>query len=207
MDAWATDTGNHIVVVEGDADLGHVIALALQHHGVPIVVYGSLAAAWEATRSVPAALVLDAGAATLPGWSALDALWRHRYLGAAPVIVLSWTCDVSGDVAPGHISRVCLAKPFDARALDVVVTALLCGCSSTGVVALGAASASASDTPGAGAPEPSRASAWPVIAAGGGFIAVIGFMIHPVYVLAGIILMVATLLRWALEPADSGASA
>jgi CheY-like chemotaxis protein len=202
MDGHPTHEEREIVVVEADADLGHVVALALEHHGYPVRTYRSLADAWETAQTVPVLVVLDIGPATLDEWNAVAALKRHRLLGAAPVVVLSWDCVVAE--GNGYEARVCLAKPFDARALDEAVAAILTPAGDAGTPLSSESSVPVPSDAVVRAEPSSLPSVWPMLTAGGGFVAVVGFMIHPIYIIGGLIVMIAALLRWALEPADSG---
>jgi DNA-binding response OmpR family regulator len=205
MDSQTVSTEPSIVVVEADADLGHVVALALEHHGRPIQLYRSLADAWEAVQTAPALVVLDAGPAAPGGWNALAAVERHRLLGTAPVVLLAWECAVDDSAPLGHGARVCLAKPFDARALDEAVAALLSP-AQTALVSSGVGAAATEDASVDAEPAQSP-SVWPMVTAAGGFVSVVGFMVHPSYVVGGLAIMLAAILRWALEPAESGARA
>jgi CheY-like chemotaxis protein len=202
MDEHPTQEERQIVVVEADADLGHIVALALEHHGYPVRTYRSLADAWETAQTVPVLVVLDIGPATLDEWNAVAALKRHRLLGAAPVVVLSWDCAIGE--GPDYETRVCLAKPFDSRALDEAVAAILAPTGGAGTPLSRDSSVPVPSDAAARAEPSSLRSVWPVLTAGGGFFAVVGFMIHPIYIIGGLIVMIAALLRWALEPADSG---
>lgn len=208
LDTHPSIVARELVVIEPDIALGHVVALTLAHHGAPVRVFRSLAEAWEATREAPALVVLDIGAASLDDWNALAALERHRLLGAAPIVLLSWACPTRAEPATKISRHVCVAKPFDARALDDAVAAILAPATvgstavpgtvlRSGATQVPAAAASASEP----APAP---SVWPLVTAGAGFAAVVGFMIHPIYVLVGLTVMIGAVLRWALEPTDAG---
>jgi DNA-binding response OmpR family regulator len=207
LDAPSTHYEQPIVVIEADADLGHIVALALRHHGHPVFIYRSLAEAWEATTDTPALAILDAGPASPQEWSPLAALQRHRLLGTAPVVLLAWECELTGARVTGPNVRICLAKPFDARALDEAVTALLVRDGSIVAPAPNGVPVASQASMHEPAEAPSPPSLWPLATAAGGFIAVVGFMIHPVLVIAGLIVMIGSILRWALEPADSSARA
>lgn len=203
MDTPPTIAERQIVVVEPDDDLGHIVALSLAHHGHPVRVFRALADAWEALRDVPAVVILDLGPAALDDWIALAAVERHPLLGAAPMVLLAWECPIADDGAREHGAPLCLSKPFDARALDQAVAAALAPAEGA-VVAIPEARVESADER---APAP---SVWPVVTAGAGFAAMVGFMIHPIYIVVGLILLIVAVLWWTLEPvepAESGARA
>ena len=254
-------SGPLALVIEADAALRHIMTLGLRQRGLRVLATPSLRIAWELLDEAPAIVVLDIGVGTSSEWMWPRLLRRHRLLRAAPLVLLAWECPLA-EVAtsPRHQSetptRVCLAKPFDARALYAAVDGLLAGHDSatqtlspptdpvvpeipvtavpgaerantpaevsyahatpgpllTAEMAEPVVCAAPATPPGAttilgeeaaadhlaGAlPTPESApSVWPLLAAAAATLAVVGFLIRPVYAVVGIFLFILVALWW-----------
>lgn len=206
-----------VLVIEPDAALRHVIALGLRRRGLDVMEARSLGELWERVAAPPAALVLDVGLDTTNEWVLLRTLQGHRTLREAPLVLLAWDCPAEmatttnplsasahgGEDAP---ARICVAKPFDARALYAAVERLVAAPALVGAVAASAAGRQAGVeeqtqerqvVSGADphVPRPAASiSTWPLAAAGAATLAAVGFLIQPGFALVGVVALVAAVL-------------
>jgi CheY-like chemotaxis protein len=211
--------------VEADAALRRIIALGLRRRGLEVIEARTLGEVWERVTAPPAAVVLDIGLGAASEWMVLRALGGHAALRQAPLVLLAWDCPAAlGPAEGGHTgpARICLTKPFDARALYAAVERLVAAPALVGEVAVAsggipAHTALVSATPlgdATGRSEPlplgrqlAAPSAWPLVAAGAATLAVAGFLIRPAFAVIGLVLLVAALLWWStasVDPATTG---
>ncbi|HEY7831945.1 MAG TPA: hypothetical protein VIG30_00150 [Ktedonobacterales bacterium] len=215
------ESGDRLVlVIEADGALRRIMALGLRQRNLRVLESPSLGAIWDQLDEPPALVVLDIGVGATSEWMLPPLLRRHRLLRAAPVVLLAWECplaEVAALAAAQAPTRLCLAKPFDARALYAAVDELL--------AAPGAAALPAAHSPVSASPVPGSASArvaqgaapldhptasgaasalapvpapslWPLLAAGAATLAVAGFFIRPIYALVGLFLLIVVALWW-----------
>ncbi|GAC1448515.1 MAG: hypothetical protein PVSMB4_05770 [Ktedonobacterales bacterium] len=217
------ERGQQILVVEPDAALRRVMALGLRQRGAVVAEAASLGDAWETIATRPAVVVLDVGLGASSEWMLFRMLRSHRVLGDVPVVLLAWECPTSATLGDERVPAMCLAKPFDARALFEAVEQLHAAPArlslpapvlASAMVAVAAPAASAVAAPAvrmravaAGLPaDPTPApSIWPLVTAAGALLAVAGFLIHPIFIALGIVVVFAALLWWSGEAFESAA--
>jgi CheY-like chemotaxis protein len=211
-----------VLLIEADAALRRVIALGLRKRGVRVVEARSLGEAWDLARTPPAAVVLDIGLGPNSEWMMLRTVRAHRVLGRAPLILLAWDCPIDAALgAEDSAPRICLTKPFDARALYASVERVLAAAPAREAALAQAASVTVPSLPevvaaqystelapeGAGAkPHGSAPSAWPLVTAAGAALAVVGLLIHIAVMIVGVVIIFAAVLLWsgdAGEPATT----
>jgi CheY-like chemotaxis protein len=197
-----------VLVIEADGALRRVIEVGLRQRGFEVVAVPSLGEAWESIRVPPAVVVLDVGIGAGSEWGLLRMLRTHRLLGPAPLVLLAWECPSSAAEVVGErgVRRVCLAKPFDARALYAAVEGLLAE-RVAGVPAsqgTGSAEGALVGTLAGGAVGP---SVWPLVTAAGAIVATTGFLVNVALVVAGLAIVFAALLWWGFEARGSASSA
>jgi CheY-like chemotaxis protein len=217
-------SSRRVLLVESDAGLRRVLALGLRQRGFDVAEARALGDAWELSALPPAVVILDVGLGPSSEWTLLRALRAHRTLGEAPLVLLAWDCPADPALTDGRASPlVCLAKPFDARALFDAVEGLALvpvHVPAGPLVAVAAAAGAPEPAPDAGvsgatageghagaeALPVSPPSISPLVTAAGALLAVFGFLIHPAFVVAGIVVILAAVLWW-LREADEPAGA
>ncbi|HEX9055950.1 MAG TPA: hypothetical protein VF818_00320 [Ktedonobacterales bacterium] len=215
-----------ILVIESDAALRRVMALGLRQRGFQVTEAGALGDAWERIATPPAAIVLDVGVGAGSEWMVVRSLRAHRHLARVPLVLLTWDCPIDAELPDRDgVRYVCLAKPFDARALyDAVesvvrppaVTLAHANPPRVAGTARGAGSAPMAardgDADDLAHPASERApmaatSIWPMVTAAGATLLVVGFLIHPALVVTGIIVIIGAVVLWtteSVEPAPNG---
>lgn len=195
----------HVLVVEPDTALRRVMALGLRRRGLNVIEARSLGDVWERLTTPPAALVLDVGPGAASEGTLLRTLGGHRALRHAPLLLLAWDCPAetapTGGPHPASAldmahapARVCLSKPFDARAFYVAVEHLLAEPTSAPISDAVRAGAPATPTVTPERSSLAGASIWPLVAAGAATLAAAGLLIQPVFALVGVALLVAAVL-------------
>jgi CheY-like chemotaxis protein len=209
------ERGRQILVVEPDAALRRVMALGLRQRGAAVAEAASLGDAWETIATRPEVVVLDVGLGASSEWMLFRMLRSHRLLGDVPVVLLAWECPTAATLGDERVPAMCLAKPFDARALFDAVeqlhaspalpVAMVAGVAAPAALATVAHSARVvMEVPAEHTPAP---SVWPLMTAAGALLAMAGFLIHPVFVALGIVVVFAALLWWSGETFESAAQA
>ncbi len=215
-----------ILVIESDAALRRVMALGLRQHGFQVTEAGALGDAWERIATPPAAIVLDVGVGAGSEWMVVRSLRAHRHLACVPLVLLTWDCPIEPELPDRDgVRYVCLAKPFDARALYDAVESVVRPSAVTlahanpphvAGTARGAGSAPMAardgDADDLAHPASERApmaatSIWPMVTAAGATLLVVGFLIHPALVVTGIIVIIGAVVLWtteSVEPAPNG---
>lgn len=215
--------GRQILVVEPDAALRRVITLGLRQRGAVVAEAAALGDVWEAISTRPAVVVLDVGLGASSEWMFYRLLRGHRLLGDVPVVLLAWECPTVATLGDDGASAICLAKPFDARALYDAVERLQSAPAAAMAVPALAAAASSPAVPAAAtsqihslrpqsvAGQPAghtpAPSIWPLVTAGGALLAVAGLLIHPAFVALGIVVIFVALLWWSGETLGSATGA
>jgi CheY-like chemotaxis protein len=211
MTDFHNQTERQVLVIEPDAALRRVMTLGLRQRGLHVVEASSLGDAWELAQGPPSLIVLDVGVGANSEWMLLRTLRAHRMLGAAPAVLLAWECPSDAALLGDGASRyLCLSKPFDARALYAAAETLLAvpvAVQDPVSASVPAAAAPALAAPRDAAPVAVEAapgaapSIWPLVAAGGLTLAVVGFLINAAFVVIGAIILFVAILWWTGETA------
>ncbi len=211
-----------VLLVERDAALRRVIALGLQHQGISVLEAASAQQARALMEQHPALLILDVDSDLAGDRALLPELRAYDGLARTPAVVLTWDCSSElSDQLEGDTAAVCIAKPFDARRLFTEVAVLLeaaaqrrrmehAVAAAVGQPALAASPGQVvevlQDAPRAALVEvreevhTSSPSIWPVVLALGMMLAASGFLIHPVLVVFGVLVILGSMLLWGFEP-------
>lgn len=191
-----------ILLIEPDAALRRLIALGLYHRKMRVMTAASLTAISTRLARSPDIVLLDVDDGVESDWSGLDEARAHPLLSALPILILAWDAPVlaSSNAHPVSLTRIAYAaKPFDARALHETIEDLL---EARGLQA--AASTRAVDDPAAARP---AMSILPLITAVGLFIAIAGFLVQFILVIAGLLIVLVALLWWTLGATNSAQAA
>jgi DNA-binding response OmpR family regulator len=218
MTDFHNQTERQVLVIEPDAALRRVMTLGLRQRGLHVVEASSLGDAWELAQDPPSLIVLDVGVGANSEWMLLRTLRAHRMLGAAPAVLLAWECPSDAALLGDGASRyLCLSKPFDARALYNAVETLLAAQAAPAAagathnratvpavtVATAARVAPQDPVPAAFESTPGAApSIWPLVAAGGLTLAVVGLLINVAFVLVGAAILFVAILWWTADAAQ-----
>ena len=185
-------TASTVLLIEADPSLRRIISLGLQHQGMHVVEATSLKTIPTADLMTLDLLIFDIDAGVKSNWSWLESVQRDNNLAALPTVVLSWEGTRTGESSEAQ--QTCLAKPFDARALQQTVEQLL----TNRARQQAALEESAEQQLLASMPRQTTASIWPVLTAVGLLLAVIGLMLHVALTVAGLLLVLTALLLWTL---------
>ena len=120
---------NHILVVEDDCSISHLISYNLEQAGYHVVTAFD---GDEALRLVDSSclqlVTLDLLLPRQSGWEVLQAIRHHprRQIATLPIIVLSALCSphLRADLRRNGVEH-CLGKPFSVTELCVLVHSLL----------------------------------------------------------------------------------
>ncbi len=188
-----------VILIEADRSLRRLIALGLQHRGMHIIEADSPTQLRILEGQLPTLLVLDIDSGVNSDWSLLDTVHALPELATIPVIVLTWEVPVpagmSGYAEDFSEERVTpLTKPFDARTLHATVEQLLAmhtahTTGQTQVVQEASATGRTAST---------SASIWPLLTAAGLLLAFIGLMGQLPLIIAGLLIVMVSLLWWTL---------
>ena len=119
----------HILVVEDDLSISHLISYNLQQAGYRVVTAFDGAEALQLVDSAcPQLVTLDLLLPRQSGWEVLHAIRSHprKHIATLPVIVLSALCSshLRADLRRNGVDH-CLGKPFSVTELCVLVHSLL----------------------------------------------------------------------------------
>ena len=119
----------HILVVEDDLSISHLISYNLEQAGYRVVTAFDGAEALRSVDSVcPQLVTLDLLLPHRSGWEVLHAIRSHprKHIATLPVIVLSALCSphLRADLRRNGVDH-CLGKPFSVTELCVLVHSLL----------------------------------------------------------------------------------
>jgi DNA-binding response OmpR family regulator len=119
----------HILVVEDDLSISHLISYNLEQAGYRVVTAFDGAEALRSVDSVcPQLVTLDLLLPRQSGWEVLHAIRSHprKHIATLPVIVLSALCSphLRADLRRNGVDH-CLDKPFSVTALCMLVNSLL----------------------------------------------------------------------------------
>ena len=120
---------NHILVVEDDCSISHLISYNLEQAGYRVVTAFDGAEALHLVDSAcPQLVTLDLLLPRQSGWEVLQAIRTHprRQIATLPIIVLSALCSphLRADLRRNGVEH-CLGKPFSVTELCVLVHSLL----------------------------------------------------------------------------------
>jgi two-component system alkaline phosphatase synthesis response regulator PhoP len=120
---------NHILVVEDDCSISHLISYNLEQAGYHVVTaFDGDEALRLVDSSCPQLVTLDLLLPRQSGWEVLQAIRNHsrRQIATLPIIVLSALCSphLRADLRRNGVDH-CLGKPFSVTELCVLVHSLL----------------------------------------------------------------------------------
>jgi len=120
---------NHILVVEDDCSISHLISYNLEQAGYHVVTaFDGDEALRLVDSSCPQLVTLDLLLPRQSGWEVLQAIRHHprRQIATLPIIVLSALCSphLRADLRRNGVDH-CLGKPFSVTELCVLVHSLL----------------------------------------------------------------------------------
>jgi len=179
-----------ILLVEADASLRRVIALGLQSHDLRVIEAASASHLSDLSAQEVALVVVDIDGEVGNSHELLAELETHPRLSTLPIVTLAWDTSLQSDTqANAQDDRLIrLAKPFDARSLQIAIESIL---------ASGKSISPAVNAPYALSPAPSIC---PIITAAGLMLALVGFMLQLAVTAVGLVIVVAALLYWSLGP-------
>jgi len=120
---------NHILVVEDDCSISHLISYNLEQAGYHVVTaFDGDEALRLVDSSCPQLVTLDLLLPRQSGWEVLQTIRHHprRQIATLPIIVLSALCSphLRADLRRNGVDH-CLGKPFSVTELCVLVHSLL----------------------------------------------------------------------------------
>jgi CheY-like chemotaxis protein len=212
-----------ILVIEADPSLRRLITLGLCHSGMHVIAVSSIQELPALDTQTLDLLVVDVDQGVKSDWSLLSVLREQPQLATLPIIALSWESStedrvslptslfsslpfLSSDRRDRVLRRSCalcvpaenvtnLSKPFDARALHTTIAELLeeRAAQKAAQVAVVEARVLASYE------QRVAPSIWPAATAAGMLLVVIGFLLHFLIALVGVVLILTSLLLWTLD--------
>lgn len=122
---------NHILVVEDDLSISHLITYNLAQAGHRVITaFDGAEALHLVDTACPKLVTLDLLLPRQSGWEVLHAIRTHprRQIATLPIIVLSALCSphLQADLRKSGVDH-CLGKPFSVKELCVLVRLLLAG--------------------------------------------------------------------------------
>ena len=191
-------TGHSVLLVEANPSLRRMITLGLQHRGLHSIEASAPASFPISPTIVPELILLDIDGKMADSQTLLAQVEAHPALSALPVVVLTWENSTSpakhGEETFGSAPAcLFLSKPFDARALYAAIDRLLLDVEESRAARRQERYLAASRT--AVAP-----SIWPLVTAIGLLLAMIGLMLQITVTAIGLLVVIAALLCWTLEP-------
>ena len=190
-------TRHSVLLVEANPSLRRMIVLGLQHRGLHVIEAGSLASFPVSPHLLPDLIVLDIDGEAGNDHMLLAQAQAHPALSDLPVVALAWEPPIHEETRdlqamPVVQPLICLAKPFDARALHAAIDALLRGSEEASAVRKQESYLAAQRA------TISAPSIWPLVTALGLLLAVIGLMLQITVTAVGILVVVTALMCWTL---------
>ncbi len=183
-----------ILLVEADASLRRVIALGLQSRDLRVIEAASASQLSDLSTQQAALVVIDIDGEVGNSHELLAEIETHPHLSTLPIVTLAWDTSLSGDTQADtqaitqNDRLIRLAKPFDARSLQIAIESIL--------------ASGASISPAVNAPYTSSSvpSICPMITAAGLMLALVGLMLQLAVTAAGLLIVIVALLCWSLGP-------
>ena len=182
-----------VLLIEADRSLRRLITLGLEYRGMHVIEASSPTSIPALQSQLPDVVVLDIDGEVGSNHALLSTFQSHPYFSTIPLIVLAWDCLVtSGNHQSSSQSSItCLAKPFDARTLQMTIEQIQDtnkGSNSASRQELLLAKHSITPTP----------SIWPLITAAGLVLSLIGLMTQITISAFGLLVVLFALLWWTL---------
>jgi DNA-binding response OmpR family regulator len=186
-------TRHTVLLVEANPSLRRMIALGLQHRGQHVIEADSPASFPASPGVLPDLMVLDIDGEAGNGQALLAQAEAHPTLSTLPVVALAWEDHFPADMRNEDTvpPRVCLTKPFDARALHIAIEQLLLDSEETEAARKQASYLATRRTT-------ATPSIWPLVTAIGLLLAVIGLMFQITVTAIGLLIVMTALLCWTL---------
>jgi len=189
-----------VFLVEADSSLRRLITLGLQHHGMHVIEASSPARIPSFDVQQVDLLVLDLDGSASRDHTFLASaytLLAHPLLSTVPAILLAWdypsSISATQSVTTTTLSHIkYLTKPFDTRILHDTIDQLLLARSAEEA----AYEARAEELLLATYSRHTSPSVWPIITAAGLLLAFIGMMLQIAVTIAGILIVLVSLLVW-----------
>lgn len=193
-------TRHTVLLVEANPSLRRMIALGLQHRGLHVIEASSPSSFPASLALLPDLMVLDIDGEAGNGDALLAEVGANPALSSIPVVALAWENQVAAGEPGAEIQRIvsphtCLTKPFDARTLHAAIEQILLNGEAE---AQFVASTQKLEHYLAARHSTTAPSIYPLLAAVGLLLAVIGVMLQITVTAVGLLIVLTALLCWTL---------